>query len=372
MFYIPFVDLKKQYLSIKKQIDNALSQVIEETAFIGGKYVSEFEKKFEEIYKVNNCISVANGTDSLFIIMKMLGIGLGDEVITVANSWISTSETISLTGAKPVFLDIEKEYYTIDVELIENAINSKTKAILPVHLFGQMCDMDYILEIANKYNLFVIEDCAQSHFSEYNSKKAGTFGIAGSFSFYPGKNLGAYGDAGCIITNDFDFARKCKMFARHGSLKKHDHQIEGVNSRLDGLQAAILNVKLHYISEWTKRRIENAKLYEKYLSNVSEVILPKIRPNTVHSFHLYVIRCKKRNELLRYLKSNGIECAIHYPQILPLLPAYDYLNYKSDAFPVAYSFQSEILSLPMYPELTEDMISFISKTIFEFYCINNE
>jgi len=199
---IPFVDLKKQYLSIKKEIDEAIHEVIDETAFIGGKHLQFFENSFKDKYNVKHCVPVANGTDSLYIIMKMLGINSGDEVITVANSWISSSETISQTGAKPVFIDIHPEYYSIDDKLIEAAITSRTKAIMPVHLYGQMCDMDKIMELSKKYNLFVIEDCAQSHFSEYKGRLAGTFGIAGSFSFYPGKNLGAYGDAGCIVTND--------------------------------------------------------------------------------------------------------------------------------------------------------------------------
>lgn len=364
---IPFVDLKKQYLSIKIDIDKAVHDVIENCAFIGGEHVNEFEKNFSEIYGVKHCISVANGTDSLYILLKMLNIGPGDEVITVGNSWISSSETISQTGALPVFIDIEPNYYTIDPLKIESKITLKTKAIIPVHLQGQMCEMDTILKIAEKYNLKVIEDCAQSHFSEYKGRKAGTLGIAGSFSFYPGKNLGAYGDAGCIITNDDNLAEKCRMFARHGALKKHNHLIEGINSRLDGIQAAVLNVKLKHILTWTEARIKNAQLYSKYLKDIPQIQLPIVRENTKHTFHLFVIRTEDRDELASFLKSNNIETAVHYPTALHNMIAYKYLKYKPDDLHYCNLFQSQILSLPMYPELTDDQILYISEKIIEFY-----
>ena len=365
--HIPFVDLKAQYNSIKGEIDSAINSVISETAFIGGEYVKKFEDEFTALYGVKHCISVANGTDSLYIIMKMLGIGNGDEVITVANSWISSSETISQTGAKPVFVDIHPEYYSLDEMLLENAITSKTRAIIAVHLQGQMCEMNAIKDICSKHSIYLIEDCAQSHFSELHGKRAGTIGIAGSFSFYPGKNLGAYGDAGCIITNDDGLAVKCKMFARHGALIKNQHQIEGVNSRMDGLQAAILNAKLPYILKWTDARIANALLYKKHFSDIREIILPVIRPNSKHTFHLYVIRAAKRDELMNYLKNEGIETAIHNPTALPNLTAYKYLGLSENNFPIASKYQSEILSLPMYPELTEEKIVFIANKIKSFY-----
>ncbi|MFA6127042.1 MAG: DegT/DnrJ/EryC1/StrS family aminotransferase [Bacteroidales bacterium] len=364
---IPFVDLKTQYLSIKDEIDNAIWSVIENTAFIGGNFVESFENSFATLYGIKHCISVANGTDSLYIIMKMLGVGTGDEVITVANSWISCSEAISQTGAKPVFVDINPDFYSVNEELIEAAITSRTKAIMPVHLQGQMCAIDKIQEISNRHGLFVIEDCAQSHFSELKGERAGTFGIAGSFSFYPGKNLGAYGDAGCIITNDDDLAKKCKMYARHGALKKHQHKIEGINSRMDGIQAAVLSAKLPYILEWSEKRIEKADLYDNYLNSIETVITPKRRPEALHTFHLYVIRCKSRDDLAKHLKSKGIETAIHYPTALPNLEAYSYLGHSPSDFPVASSYQSQILSLPIYPELTEEMIVYIADSIKDFY-----
>lgn len=364
---VPFVDLKAQYHSIKDDIDNAIENVISETAYIGGKYVNQFEKQFAQLYGVKHCISCANGTDSLYILMKMLGIGAGDEVITVANSWISSSETISQTGATPVFIDIDPLYLTIDENLIEQKITSRTKAILPVHLQGQMCNMDRLMEIANKYNLPVIEDCAQSHFSSYKGRRAGTIGIAGSFSFYPGKNLGAYGDAGCIITNDDKLAEDCKRYARHGALVKHQHTTEGINSRLDGMQAAILSAKLPYILDWTAKRQANARYYNTILSGIDQLVTPSIRPESEHTFHLYVVRVQQRDELAKYLLSKGIETAIHYPTPLPFLEAYKYLNHIKVQFPISDQYQHQILSLPLYPELTIEMMDYVSNTIKSFY-----
>ncbi len=364
---IAFVDLKAQYESIKEDIDNAIASVISDTAFIGGKYVKAFEQQFAEAYGVKHVISCANGTDALYILMKMMGTGNGDEVITVANSWISSSETITQAGAKPVFVDVHPDYYSMDENLLEKAITPKTKAVIAVHLQGQMCAIDKIKEICGKHKIYLIEDCAQSHFSEYKGTRAGMHGIAGSFSFYPGKNLGAYGDAGCIITNDDNLAEKCRMYANHGALKKPNHLIEGINSRLDGLQAAILSAKLPYILQWTEARINNAKLYEKHLEGIQQIVRPSERPGSKHSYHLYVIRAKQRDELMKYLQQKGIETAIHYPVALPNLPAYRYLGHTADDFPVASRLQQEILSLPMYPELTEYSIKYITESIRSFY-----
>ncbi len=364
---IPFVDLKSQYQNLKTEIDTAISNVIDETAFIGGKYVKDFEQEFAKAYGVKHCIGVANGTDAIYIIMKMLGIGTGDEVITVANSWISTSETISQTGATPVFVDIEKDYFTINPDLIESQITSKTKAIIPVHIYGQSAQIEKIKDICKKHNLFLIEDCAQSHFTKFNGQNVGTFGIASTFSFYPGKNLGAYGDAGCILTNDDELAEKCRMYANHGALKKHHHQIEGINSRLDGLQAAILSVKLPHLQNWNTSRLKNATIYSEQLKNITTIQLPVIRENTTHTFHLYVIRAERRDELQAFLKDKGIETAIHYPTPLPLLNAYKYLDKTSADFPVVSDYMNKILSLPMYPELKEESISYIANCIMDFY-----
>jgi dTDP-4-amino-4,6-dideoxygalactose transaminase len=364
---IPFVDLQAQYQSIKPDIDLAIQNVIAETAFIGGKYVKEFEKNFAAIYGVKHCISCANGTDSLYIIMKMLGIKEGDEVITAANSWISSSETITQTGAKPVFVDVDPDYFSINENLLEQAITKKTKAVILVDLQGQMCNMEVVEKICKSHNIALIEDCAQSHFSEFDGVRAGLTGVAGSFSFYPGKNLGAYGDAGCIITNDDALAQKCRMYANHGALIKHQHQIEGINSRMDGLQAAILNAKLPYILNWTEKRIEKAALYRKHLDGIGQIQLPAIRPNTKHTYHLFVIKAQQRDALMQFLKTKEIETALHYPTALPNLPCYAYLNTKPEDFPVATALQNEILSLPVYPELTEELIAYIAAIMKEFY-----
>lgn len=364
---IPFVDLKTQYQSIKKNIDTAIRDVIEQTAFIGGKYVKEFEKNFAELYGVNHVISCANGTDSLYIVMKMLGIGEGDEVITVANSWISSSETIGQTGARPVFVDVHPDYFSIDDDALENAITPKTKALVLVHLQGQACDLDKIESICRKHNVHLIEDCAQSHFTEFNGRRAGLVGIAGSFSFYPGKNLGAYGDAGCLITNDEELAVRCRMYANHGALSKHKHEMEGINSRMDGLQAAVLTAKLPFVLQWTEQRIKNAALYDQHLAGINEIQTPRVRPAGKHTYHLYVIKAQRRDELMAYLKEKGIETAIHYPTPLPNLPAYAYLGTKPSDFPVATALQAQILSLPMYPELEEKQIEYIAQAIRAFY-----
>jgi len=364
---IPFVDLKSQYEFLKPEIDRAIQSVIGDAAFIGGKYVSLFEKAFAEKLGIKNCVSVANGTDAIYIALKMLGIGQGDEVITVANSWISTSETITQTGARPVFVDIDPDFYHIDPSKIEQKITKHTKAILPVHLYGQPTDLKVIRAICDRHKLHLIEDCAQAHFAEFEGKKVGTFGTAATFSFYPGKNLGAYGDGGAIVTNDDELAKKIRMYANHGSLTKHNHEMEGINSRLDGLQAAILSVKLNYIDDWNKKRYRSGLFYNAFLKNIPEVVTPKLRANASHIFHLYVIRTKKRDELQKFLKEKGIETGLHYPTALPFMKAYQYLKHQPEDFPVAYQCQSEILSLPMFPELSEATIVQIVEQIKKFF-----
>ncbi len=364
---IPFVNLKKQYFALKKDIDKTINKIITQSAFIGGEEVDIFEKNFAQKIGVKHCISVANGTDALFIALKTLNIKHNDEVITVANSWISTSETIGLTGATPVFIDIEEDFFNIDTSKIEEKITEKTKAIIPVHLYGQPANIEKIKQIAQKHNLYLIEDCAQAHFAKFNNKFVGTFGDIATFSFYPGKNLGAYGDAGAIVTNNDDYATKIKMFARHGALVKHQHIIEGINSRLDAIQAAVLNVKLPHIDDWNQKRQNNALYYNQLLKNCKKINIPKIRDKAKHIFHLYVIRTEKRDELQKYLKENGISTAIHYPTPLPLQKAYEYLNYTPQDIPVASKYSKQILSLPMFPELTKEEIEYIAKKIINFH-----
>jgi len=362
---IPFVDLYAQYLTIKNEIDSSIENVIKNSAFIKGKYVREFEEAFASKLGIKNCIGVANGTDAIFITLKMLGLGEGDEVITTCHSWISTTETISLTRAKPVFVDTDAESFTINADLIENKISKKTKAIIPVHLYGHPAELNKILNIAEKYNLHVIEDCAQSHFSKYNGRFLGTFGIAATFSFFPGKNLGAYGDAGAVVTNDDTLAEKIRMYANHGQKRKHEHHMEGVNSRLDGIQAAILSIKLKYIEEWNEKRVVNAKYYCEKLAGQNKISLPKLKNNVYHTYHVYCVLAENRDKLHDYLESKGIETSVHYPRILPNIPVYKNLDEAS--YPVASKYQKYILSLPMFPELTFEQIDYVVACINEFY-----
>ncbi len=364
---IPFLDLNQQYHSIKQEIDQAIFEIIENSAFIGGKKLKEFEQNFANFIGTKYCIGVGNGTDAITIALKALGIGKGDEVITVANSFIATSEAITAAGAKVVFVDTHPVYYTIDIEKIEEKITDKTKAIIPVHLYGQAAMMDKVMEIAKKYNLYVIEDSAQAHGAKYLDKNIGLWGDLATFSFYPGKNLGAYGDAGAIVTNDENLAKLCKMYANHGRTEKYNHEFEGYNSRLDGIQAAVLDVKLKHLENWTKQRQKVAKLYDEYLKDINGIVIPKIHKNSTSVYHLYVIRTPKRNELKEFLAENGISAGIHYPIGLPYLKAYAYLNHKPEDFPYTYQYQNEVLSLPIFPEMTEDMVSFVVEKIKEFF-----
>lgn len=362
---IPFVDLHAQYLSIKQEIDAAIAEVIRETAFIRGPHVDKFEKEFASAVGVKHCVSCANGTDALYIAMRGLGLKPGDEVITTAHSWISTSETITQAGGRVVFCDTDQETFTLDPHLIEAKITPRTVGIIPVHLYGQPADMDPIMEIAAKHNLWVIEDCAQAHLAEYKGRQVGTFGSAATFSFYPGKNLGAMGDAGCLVTNDDKLAEWCALYARHGG--KGDHQIEGINSRLDGLQAAILSVKLPHLRKWTEERRRVAALYDRALAGIAQVQTPRIAEGRSHVYHLYVIRCDHRDDLKKHLAERGIATILNYPKALPFYPAYAYLGHQPADFLQAYANQSRILSLPIYPEMTAGQVDYVSGAIREFY-----
>jgi dTDP-4-amino-4,6-dideoxygalactose transaminase len=359
---VPFVDLYLQYQSIKKDIDAAIETTIKNSSYIGGDAIKEFEKAFASYIGIDHVIACANGTDSIEILLKAYGIKEGDEVIVPAISWISTSEAVSSLGATPVFADIEKDFYTIDTALLEKAITPRTKAIIPVHLYGHPADMPAIMEIARKHGLIVIEDCAQAHGAKIDGRTVGTIGHAASFSFYPGKNLGAYGDAGCMATNDTAIAETARMIAQHGQKGKHNHIMEGRNSRLDGLQAAILLAKLPYLEKWTEARIGHARKYDALLRN-APVALPAIRNNGRHVFHLYVIRTDDRDRLQQRLKEAGVETAIHYPSALPFLPCYSHRKFRPEDFPVARDYQTKILSLPLFPELREEEIRYVSSLI---------
>jgi dTDP-4-amino-4,6-dideoxygalactose transaminase len=354
---IPFVDLKAQYYSIKEEIDQTISNVIQDSAFIGGKYAKVFEQSFADYIGVKNCVGVGNGTDALYVALRALGISDGDEVITAANTFIATSEAITMTWAKVVFVDCNEGTYNIDADKLEQAITDKTKAIIPVHLYGQPAGMDKINDIAKKHDLYVVEDAAQAHGSVYKGQRTGTIGDIACFSFFPGKNLGAYGDAGAIITNDDELARKARMFANHGRIEKYNHEFEGVNSRLDGLQAAILDVKLKHLDKWIERRRAIAKMYDAALKDI--VATPSVLPDVKHVYHLYVIRIKSRDRVKELLAEKGIATGIHYPIPLPFLKAYSYLEHKPADFPVAYSMKDEILSLPIHGDMTDEQVEYV-------------
>jgi dTDP-4-amino-4,6-dideoxygalactose transaminase len=362
---IPFVDLHAQYLTIKPAIDAAIAEVIAESAFIRGRQVEAFEEAWARTLGVKHCVSCANGTDALYIAMRGLGLQPGDEVITTAHSWIASSETITQAGGRVVFCDTDNDTFTIDPALIESKVSSRTVGIIPVHLYGQAADMDPIMAIAKKHNLWVIEDCAQAHLARYRGELVGTFGNAATFSFYPGKNLGAYGDAGCIVTNDDRLADWTTAYARHGG--KGDHVMEGVNSRLDGLQAAILKVKLPYLPSWTEARRRVASEYDKMFFGIEGLITPEVAPGHDHVYHLYVIRTDRRDALRKHLSDAGVSTVLSYPKALPFYPAYAYLKHKPDDFPVAYASQSRILSLPIYPEMEDEMIAYVADRVTEFH-----
>ncbi|MEO5358079.1 MAG: DegT/DnrJ/EryC1/StrS family aminotransferase [Nitrospirae bacterium YQR-1] len=363
---VPFTDLRAQYLSIKGEIDGVIESVIMDSAFIGGKHVKSFEESFAGYIGTKHAAGVGNGTDALFIALKCLGATSGDEVITAANSFIATSEAVTATGAKVVFVDCDPKSYNIDTDKLKKAVSKKTKAIIPVHLYGQPADMEKIMEIAQLHNLFVVEDAAQAHGSVYKGKNAGTIGHAACFSFFPGKNLGAYGDAGAITTNDGALAVKMKMFANHGRVEKYSHDFEGINSRLDGLQAAILNVKLRYLDTWTQRRRRIAAIYDAGLKDC--VITPPVMPEAIHVYHLYVIRVKgERAQLISHLSKNGISTGIHYPTPLPFLKAYEYLHHRAEDFPVSFALKDEILSLPIHGDMTDEQAEYVIDVIRKFY-----
>ena len=367
---IPLVDLKSQYLSIKSEIDDAIQTVLNQTDFIGGGAIRTFEKAFAEFSGIRHVVGVANGTDAIQLVLRASGIGTGDEVITAVNIFIATSEAITAAGAKPVFVDNNPITYTIDAAKIEEKITPKTKAIIPIHLYGQPADMKAIQQIAIKHNLIVIEDAAQAHGALCDGIKVGNFGQAATFSFYPGKNLGAYGDAGAVASNDEKLAEKVRMLANHGRLEKYEHQLEGYNSRLDTIQAAILSVKLRHLDEWVKRRQYHASHFDDLLRGRNGITSPSVRKGSTHAYHLYVVRVGNREKVRGMLKEKGIATGIHYPIPLHLQPAYKYLNYSRGDFPVAVQQAPQILSIPLYPELTDDQVEFIAGALIDA-CKNN-
>lgn len=359
---IEFVDLHAQYLSIQSEIDHAIARVIRESAYIKGTYLEQFEAAFAAYAQMPFCVGCANGTDTLEIALRALGVGPGDEVIVPANTWISTAEAVTTAGATVVFVDNHPTRYTIDVSKIEEKITPKTKAIIPVHLYGLPAEMDEVMRLAATYKLRVIEDCAQAHGARYRGQLVGSFGDCASYSFFPGKNLGAYGDAGGLTMRDEALKTQCRMIGDHGRLGKHDHGIEGRNSRLDGLQASILLAKLPHLPAWTEQRRSRARLYDELLSGLG-IQTPEVPAYAEHVFHLYVVQVDEREKVQAYLQEHGIPTGIHYPKALPFTTAYRYKGHVAADFPEAHRGMSRILSLPIYPELSDDQVSFICEKL---------
>ncbi len=360
--HVPFVDLKAQYASLKPDLDEAILKVVSETAFVSGKYAAAFEKSFAEYIGVDHCIAVANGTDAIEIALQAIGIATGDEVIVPANTFFATAEAVSNVGAIPIFVDCEPNFYNINTAKIEEKITPKTKAIIPVHLYGLPAEMDAVMEIARQHGLKVLEDCAQAHGATYKGQTIGTFGDAASFSFYPGKNLGAYGDAGAVVTNNAKVAEQCRLIANHGQAAKYRHTLNGRNSRMDGIQAAVLSVKLQHLDSWLDARRLNAARYNELLAD-TDIPLPTVPDHLVHTYHLYVVRVKERDTVAAKLNEAGIDTGLHYPTALPFLEVYSDVGYQPDDFPVAHSQMSALLSLPMYAELTDDMIGYVCENL---------
>lgn len=358
---IPFMDLSDCYNQIYDEVSKKLERLMKDTIFIGGDEVEKFEEEFAAFCHVNHSIGCGNGTDALILSLKALGIGAGDKVLTVPNTFIATSEAITAVGAEVDFIGIESDTYTMSSVKLKKYLEKQertknVKAIIPVHLYGQMADMESIMKIAQDYNLKVIEDAAQAHGAELNGKRPGEYGDLATFSFYPGKNLGAFGDAGAVVTNNNELARKVKMLSDHGRYnEKYNHQMEGYNSRLDSIQAAVLRVKLKYLEEWTEMRIENANYYDALLKN-EDIIIPYVRNNSRHVYHLYVIRVNFRDEIKEELFRNKIKTGIHYPVPLHLQSAYSYLGFHKGDFSLSEKISNEILSLPMWPEMEKIQI----------------
>jgi len=363
---IPFVDLRRQYVRIREEIDVAIQDTLDRAAFIGGAKVAEFEGEFARYCGVSSCVGVGNGTDALFLALRSLGIGPGDEVITVSHTFIATAEGITLTGARPVFVDIDPNTYLMCPDAVEAAITSRTKAVLAVHLYGQAVDMDPLMALAESRGLWVVEDAAQAHGASTGGRRVGSFGDAACFSFYPGKNLGAYGDAGAVVTKDADLALRVRKLANHGRTEKYVHEFPGVNSRLDALQAAVLSVKLRHLDSWTDDRRAAAAAYCDALANVPGVTTPTVRDGAESVWHLFVVQVPDRAKLRAHLADHGVQSGVHYPVPLHLQPAYREPGVAAGAFPVTEEVTKRILSLPMFPELGCEAAVRVAQIVSDF------
>ena len=373
---VPFLDLKAQYNSIKDEVLPEIHNVLDNTAYVMGKPVFSFEEKFAQEHNSKHCVALSSGTDGNHVALWALGIGAGDEVIIPANTFIATAWGATLCGATPVFVDCHPDSYNIDPAKVEAAITPKTKAIVAVHLYGQSADMDPLTDIAKKHNLFLLEDAAQSHFAEYKGKRIGALSDVASYSFYPGKNLGAYGEGGAITTNNDEIATTAKMIRDHGGKEKYNHEIYGHNYRMEGIQGAVLGVKLNHLGKWTDGRRLVAKKYRELLSDISEIKVPVEMDYAKHVYHLFVIqvkgkdgehRSKRRDELQKYLGENEIASGLHYPVPLHEQKCFKHLGYKKGDFPISEELAEQGLSLPMYPELTDAQINLVSVAVHKFF-----
>jgi dTDP-4-amino-4,6-dideoxygalactose transaminase len=360
---VPFLDLRAHHEPIRAEINAAIGAVIDSSAFAGGPFVEQFEQEFAAYCDSRFAIGVGNGTDAIWLALLALGVGQGDEVITVPSTFFATAEAITYAGARPVFVDIDEATYTMDPALLERAVSRKTKAIIPVHLFGQLADMDPILEIARRHGLYVIEDACQAHGAVYKGRKAGTLGDAGCFSFYPGKNLGALGEAGAVTTDNAELRTRIQVLRDHGQASKHHHSCIGWNARMDGIQAAVLSVKLKRLSWANETRRAHARLYEQFLYGIENLVLPREAEYARHVYHIYAVRAANRDRLMSALAREGIGCAVHYPTPVHLQEAYKFLGYQRGSFPVAERCADQFLSLPMFPELTRDQIKAVVNEI---------
>ena len=362
---IPFVDLRAQYQSIKAEIDEAMGSVLESAAYIRGPALGEFEKAFARLIGVDHALGVASGTGALHLAVRALGLGPGDEVITVTNTWISTAYAVSYVGAKPVLIDIDPQTYQMDVAALERAITPATKAVIPVHMFGHPAPMAEIMDICRPRGIRIIEDVAQAPLAETGGRRTGTMGDLACYSFYPSKNLGCYGDGGAVVTNDDDLARKVRHLANYGQAAAHEHVLVGYNSRLDTLQAAVLLAKLPHLAEWTRLRRGRAARYLEKLQGL-DITLPVEAPDARAVYHIFVIQTKRRDECIEYLRDNGIMAQVHYPNLIHRQPCYADLGYDDGDFPVAAAWVGNILSLPMYPELTDRQIDLVADVLSGF------
>ena len=362
---VPFLDLNAHHAPLRKEFDRAIAEVIDSGAFAGGPFVEKFEASFAAFNHAQYAIGLGSGTEALWLSLLACGVGAGDEVITVPNTFMATAEAITYCAARPVFVDVEESTYTMNPAALEKALTSKTKAIIPVHLFGQPADMDPILEFARAHDLFVIEDAAQAHGAEYKGRRVGTLGDAGCFSFYPGKNLGAFGEAGAVVTDNSELQEKLRILRDHGQIRKYRHTMVGWNCRMDGIQAAILSVKLKHLESGNSRRRAHALQYNQAFAGVEEVLTPCEAPYAKHVYHVYAIRVQERDEVMWLLTEKGIQCGVHYPVPVHLQKAYRSLGYEAGALPTSEQTALEFISLPMFPELTEAQIAMVALGVRE-------